>query len=91
MSWEVYIIQNKAGQLYTGITTDLDKRFLNHINGKGARFFRFSLPDKILFREAHSDRSSATKREIAIKKMKRSEKLLLGSKNFDLHKIKKAL
>lgn len=80
MSWEVYIIQNKAGQLYTGITTDLDKRFSKHMNGKGARFFRFSSPEKILFREPHGDRSSASKREIAIKKMKRSEKLLLGEK-----------
>lgn len=76
MSWEVYIIQTSNGKLYTGITTDLDRRFNEHLKSKkGARFFNFSNPQKILFRESHSNRSEATKREINIKKMTRLEKL----------------
>ncbi|MFI5334695.1 MAG: GIY-YIG nuclease family protein, partial [Chlamydiales bacterium] len=72
VSWEVYIIQTESGKLYTGITTDLDRRFQAHLNGeKGARFFRFSRPRVILFREKQPNRSKATKREIAIKKMSR--------------------
>ncbi len=77
-SWEVYIIQTKSGQLYTGITTDLERRFQDHLEGKkGARFFRFSNPEKILYRESHPNRSKATKREIEIKKMSRPQKLKL--------------
>ena len=76
--WEVYIIEAESGKLYTGITTDLDSRFASHSQGKkGAKFFRFSAPRTILFRERHPNRSKATKREIAIKKMSRSEKLKL--------------
>ncbi len=76
--WELYIIQTKSQKLYTGITTDLDRRFEDHLNGKrGARFFRFSDPEKILYREPHPNRSKATKREIQIKKMSRKKKLEL--------------
>jgi putative endonuclease len=76
--WDVYIIQTKSGKLYTGITTDLDRRFADHLNkGRGARFFHFSSPEKIVFRETYPNRSEATKREIYIKKMNRGEKLNL--------------
>ena len=76
--WEVYIIQTKSGKLYTGITRDFKRRFVAHQQQKnGARFFNFSTPDKVLFREPHPNRSEATKREIAIKKMTREEKLAL--------------
>lgn len=76
--WEVYIIQTKSGHLYTGITTDLERRFSDHLNGKkGARFFRFSDAEKIVFRESQPNRSTATMREIEIKKMTRKEKELL--------------
>ena len=77
-NWEVYIIQAESGKLYTGITTDLDKRFANHLQGsKGARFFRFSRPKCILYREKHINRSEATRRELTIKKMSRKQKLAL--------------
>lgn len=77
-SWEVYIIETMSGKLYTGITTDLDRRFADHQKGeKGARFFRFSSPKAIRFREKQPNRSKATKREIEIKKMSRKEKLRL--------------
>ena len=76
--WEVYIIQTESGKLYTGITTDLDRRLAEHrTGGKGARFFRFSHAEKIVFREPQSNRSEATRREIVIKKMSRKEKLEL--------------
>ncbi len=78
LRWEVYIIQTEDEKLYTGITTDLDQRFKAHLEGsKGARFFRFSKPKAILYRERHPNRSAATKREIAIKKLTRKEKLAL--------------
>lgn len=78
--WEVYIIQTKCGKLYTGISNDLEKRFQAHLkHQKGARFFHFSDPDKILYRESFPNRSEATKREIFIKKMSREDKLKLIS------------
>jgi putative endonuclease len=78
--WEVYIIEAESGKLYTGITNDLDKRFADHLNGrKGARFFHFSAPKKVLFREACANRSEATQREIQIKKLNRMQKLDLIS------------
>lgn len=76
--WEVYIIQTESGKLYTGISNDLGRRFTNHLQGKsGAKFFHFSSPKQIIFRESHQNRSEATKREIEIKKMKRTQKLNL--------------
>lgn len=81
-NWEVYIIQATSGKLYTGITNNLDRRFADHQNGgKGARFFRFSGPKRIVFREMHSNRSEATRREIQIKKMSRMQKLELISED----------
>lgn len=79
--WELYIIQTKSKKLYTGITTDLDRRLKDHQSGKkGARFFRFSDPEKVLYREPHPNRSKATKREIQIKKLTRKQKLALIQK-----------
>lgn len=78
--WVVYIIQTQSGKLYTGITNNLDKRFASHLSKrKGARFFHFSSPDRIVFQEEHPNRSAATKREIAIKKMSRAQKMDLIS------------
>lgn len=81
--WLVYLIQTESGKIYTGITNDLDRRLKAHQNQKrGARFFRFSGPKKVLRIEEFPNRSEATKREHAIKKMSRSEKLkLIASTN----------
>lgn len=74
--WVVYMIQTRSGKLYTGITTDLQRRFEEHKKGKkGARFFHLSDPDKIVYHKSYPNRSRATKREIEIKKMTRQQKL----------------
>lgn len=79
--WYVYIIETSDCKLYTGITTDVDRRFKEHAAGKkGARFFRTTRPVRVVFREAHQGRSAATKRELAIKKMTRQQKLDLLEK-----------
>ncbi len=76
--WFVYIIQTTDNRLYTGITTDLERRFSEHKEGiKGAKFFSSTAPKKIVFSESHPDRASATRREIEIKKMSRTTKLAL--------------
>ena len=84
MAWKLYIIQTKSGKLYTGITTDLKRRFDEHkSNKKGASFFNFSEPEFILYEEDHPSRSEASKREYLIKKMSRKQKLDLILQNID--------
>lgn len=77
MVWSVYIILCDDGSFYTGISTDVKRRFRQHRQGKGAKYFRGRQPDRIVFVEAGHCRSSASQREAEIKKMKRSEKTLL--------------
>ena len=74
--WYVYIIKASDGSLYTGITTDVRRRFNEHCgSGKGARFFRGRQPIAVVYTENHPDRSSALRREIAIKNLSRGGKL----------------
>lgn len=76
--WCVYIIEASDGRLYTGVTTDVERRFVEHSGTlRGARFFRGRQPVKVVYTESHPDRSSALRRESAIKKLKREEKLRL--------------
>jgi len=77
-SWFVYIIEASDGSLYTGATTDVQRRFTEHCGtDKGARFFRGRKPLRVVYTEAQPDRSSAQKREAGIKKLTRGEKLEL--------------
>jgi len=77
MNWQVYIIQCADGSLYTGITTDIDRRFLQHSERKGAKYFRGHQPIKVVYLEGGHNRSSAGRREVQIKLISRSDKLLL--------------
>ena len=78
MTWFVYIIQNDKGHLYTGITTDVERRFKEHSDSKkGAKFFRGRVPVEVVFQKKFKDRSSASKFEALVKKMKRSQKIEL--------------
>lgn len=65
------------GSLYTGITTDIDKRFEKHCSGKGAKYTRGRGPLAIVYREDCGSHSDALKREYQIKQLPREEKLLL--------------
>lgn len=76
--WFVYIIENEKGHLYTGITTDIDRRFREHQGSKkGAKFFRTGIPLKILFQKKFSNRSLASKFEAKVKSLTRIEKIAL--------------
>ncbi|MBQ0796620.1 MAG: GIY-YIG nuclease family protein [Zhongshania sp.] len=78
------MVRSRSGKLYTGITTDPERRFREHCGegGRGARFFRTDPADAIVYREPAENRSTASQREAAIKKMRRSEKesLIIESK-----------
>ena len=77
-AWFVYIVEAENGHYYTGITTDVKRRFSEHRNKqKGARFFNTSSAKQIVYQEQHPDRSHASKREAAIKKLSRQAKIKL--------------
>jgi putative endonuclease len=77
MHWQVYIILCTDDSLYTGITNDVARRFNQHADRQGAKYFRGRRPKQLVYVEPGHDRSSASKREIVIKKLPRFEKLLL--------------
>jgi putative endonuclease len=74
--WYVYILRCKNRSLYTGITTDPDRRFRAHLNG-GARYTSYNPPVCIVYREALETKSLALKREAEIKSWTREKKLVL--------------
>lgn len=77
--WTVYMIRCDDGSLYTGVTTDLERRFREHGQGKrGARYFAGRRPDTVVWQETGHDRGSALRREAAIKKLDRAAKLRLA-------------
>lgn len=76
--WTLYILRCGDGSLYTGITNDLSRRFDAHVAGTGAKYTRGRGPLEIIHQEIHPDRSSASKREYAVKAMSRREKLTLS-------------
>ncbi|CAA6800279.1 MAG: Endonuclease [uncultured Sulfurovum sp.] len=72
------MVQCSDDTLYTGITTDLERRVDEHNNSqKGAKYTRARRPVSLVYREALENRSLASKREFLIKKMKRKEKIKL--------------
>ncbi len=77
MQYEVYILLCHDGTLYTGIARDAEKRLAVHNSGQGAKYTRSRLPVRLVYRETQPDKSSALRREAAIKKLSRADKLLL--------------
>ncbi len=83
-SWYVYIVQTSQDKLYTGIATDVQRRFQQHRdmyearpNAKGAKYFRGHEPVAVVYQEACPNRSVASQREHAIKRMSRAQKCAL--------------
>ena len=65
------------GSLYTGCTDCVERRLAVHQSGKGAKYTRSRLPVELVYQEAAEDRSAALRREAAIKRLSRKEKLSL--------------
>lgn len=74
----VYIISCKDGNLYTGWTTDVAARVAAHNEGTGAKYTKGRGPVTLLYTEAFESKSDALRREMAIKKLPRIEKLKLA-------------
>ena len=78
--WYLYILRCKDNSLYTGITTDVEKRLEAHRAGKGAKYTRGRGPLELVYREECGDHSDALRREAEIKRLPRDEKLKLIKK-----------
>ena len=73
----VYLIECKDKTIYTGITTDVKRRFSEHSSGKGGAYTRAKKVKKVLYTEKYKNRSEASKREFEIKSWTRQKKLSL--------------
>lgn len=76
-SWYLYILRCSDGTLYTGITTDVQRRCEAHQKGKGAKYTRGRGPLKLVYVEFCGSHTEALKREVQIKKLPREKKILL--------------
>lgn len=83
MDWHVYIVECADGTFYTGITTDLERRILEHNSGKGARYTSGRGPVHLVYSERAANRSEAGVREAHIKKLSREDKIRM----IDCHSI----
>ena len=72
--WYLYILSCGDGSLYTGITTDVEKRLEAHRQGKGAKYTRGRGPLTLRYHELCGTHSQALRRELAVKKLSREEK-----------------
>ena len=72
--YTLYIIECADGSLYTGITTDLARRFKEHQAGKGGHYTRAHKPVRIIYSEEYANRSQASVREAAVKRLTREQK-----------------
>lgn len=79
MTWKVYLLRCRDGSLYTGITNDLPRRLESHQSGAASAYTRSRRPLALAYQETQPDRSSALKREAAIRRLSRAEKLALCS------------
>lgn len=76
----VYILKCKDDTLYTGYTTDLNRRLKEHNSKIGSKYTRSRTPVKLMYFETFKTKSQAMKREIEIKKFSRKEKFAIISK-----------
>lgn len=72
--WYLYILRCKDNTLYTGITTNVEKRLQQHRSGKGAKYTRGRAPLELVYQEVCKNHTDALKREAFVKKLTRKDK-----------------
>lgn len=73
--WHLYLLRCRDGSLYSGIATDVERRFREHAAGKGARYTRAHPPECVLASRAYPDRASASRAEHRLKRQPKARKL----------------
>jgi putative endonuclease len=74
MTWTVYLARCRDGSLYTGVTTDPERRLAEHNSGCGGSYTRSRIPIVMVYWESAYDRSGARRRERAIKRLSHAQK-----------------
>lgn len=74
-TWHLYLIECEGGSLYAGISTDVGRRYAEHLAGTGARYTRMHKPLRLVGSRACGSRSEALKAELALKKLPKRHKL----------------
>jgi len=87
LPWHLYMVRTRQGHLYTGISQDVARRFLEHQEGgkKASKFLRGKGPLKLVFQQEVGNRSTALKAEIALKKLPKQKKENLTKNTGRLH------
>jgi len=92
-NWFLYLIRCKNGRLYTGITTDVERRFEEHESGgkKGSKYLRGKAPLELVMKKKIGDRSMALKVEAKVKKLPKTKKELLVGGKIKMREIKREI
>jgi len=92
-NWFLYLIRCRNGRLYTGITTDVGRRFKEHESGdkKGSKYLRGKAPLKLVMKKKVGDRSMALKIEAKVKKLPKTKKELLVDGKIKIREIKREI
>ena len=72
--WYLYLIECRNGAFYAGITNDIERRYAQHVAGRGARYTRANPPLRLVGSRAYPDRSAAARAEYAIRQLPKSAK-----------------
>jgi putative endonuclease len=72
--WYVYLVRAANGSLYCGISDDPQRRFLKHQKGQGARYFKTSPAQALVYVEQWPDKAEALRQERLVKKLHKSAK-----------------
>jgi len=83
--WFLYMIRCKGNMLYTGITTDIERRFKEHLAGKGAKFLRGKAPLELVYQTKIGNHSEALKEELRIKKLSKVLKEKMIKHHTNIH------
>ncbi len=83
--WFLYMIRCKGNVLYTGITTDVERRFKEHQAGKGAKFLRGKTPLTLVYQITVGNLSEALKEELRIKKLSKALKEKMIKHHTNIH------
>jgi|APCry1669188910_1035180.scaffolds.fasta_scaffold03952_7 putative endonuclease len=86
-TYQVYIVKCSDGTLYTGISTDVERRVEKHNRGTGAKYTKTRRPVLLLYSQTIGTRSDALKEEYRIKQLRKDEKLILCRKGVDFNPI----
>ena len=73
--WILYILECESGAYYTGITTDLERRFNEHLAGVGARYTRANPPIRVMAIKQFLSRAEASRAEALVKRLPKQNKL----------------